>query len=278
MGVLECITDGDNIHETVAMRNQHKRMVSGITPLFLAAQRGHSKVCKLLVENGANPNQPSFIQGTTELCTPAEVARLNLHFLLSMYLSKAVSRRKQEDAVLEEDENGPRTSRGPPNQAEVFMMNLGDLSNWDPASGAPQKLDSKKMKSLMKKNKIDLLAWRPDNDLARSSQRSTQSRSGFVSSSRVVTDMTELQQVECEDHSKVLHKFLKDLDLDAWNPDEMAGGPPAPSVRSGAASPRSQGTPTRSRAGRSGAPSDIDLEEAQYEVSKSRLVRPEDEI
>ena len=44
-----------------------------ITPLFLAAQKGHTKVCKLLVENGANPNQPSYIEGTTELCTPAEV-------------------------------------------------------------------------------------------------------------------------------------------------------------------------------------------------------------
>ena len=34
---------------------------------------GNTKVCKLLVENGANPNQPSYIKGSTELCTPAEV-------------------------------------------------------------------------------------------------------------------------------------------------------------------------------------------------------------
>ncbi len=44
-----------------------------ITPLFLAAQRGNTKVCKLLVENGANPNQPSYIEGSAELCTPAQV-------------------------------------------------------------------------------------------------------------------------------------------------------------------------------------------------------------
>lgn len=33
-----------------------------ITPLFLAAQRGHFEVAKLLVDNGANPAMPCFIQ------------------------------------------------------------------------------------------------------------------------------------------------------------------------------------------------------------------------
>lgn len=50
-----------------------------ITPLFLAAQRGHMEACRLLVENGANPLQPCYIQGTAELCTPQQVASLNLH-------------------------------------------------------------------------------------------------------------------------------------------------------------------------------------------------------
>ncbi len=33
-----------------------------ITALFLAAQRGHSEVVRLLVDNGASPVQPCFIQ------------------------------------------------------------------------------------------------------------------------------------------------------------------------------------------------------------------------
>lgn len=33
-----------------------------ITALFLAAQRGHSEIVKLLVDNGASPVQPCFIQ------------------------------------------------------------------------------------------------------------------------------------------------------------------------------------------------------------------------
>ena len=33
-----------------------------ITALFLAAQKGHGEIAKLLVNNGASPVQPSFIQ------------------------------------------------------------------------------------------------------------------------------------------------------------------------------------------------------------------------
>lgn len=81
--VLDCITSGGaaQVHRTISMRNQQNATVSGITPLFLAAQRGHLKVCKLLVENGAKPNQPSYIAGSTDLCTPAQVCPSDKHSL-----------------------------------------------------------------------------------------------------------------------------------------------------------------------------------------------------
>ncbi|KAG2434640.1 hypothetical protein HXX76_007534 [Chlamydomonas incerta] len=103
-GTLQCITDGCSLHETVSLRNQHGRLVCGITALFLAAQRGHGEIVKLLVTNGASPIQPCFIQGSTELCTPAEVASLNLHFKLSRYLKKAAQARRKEEEVLAMDD------------------------------------------------------------------------------------------------------------------------------------------------------------------------------
>ncbi|GLC67233.1 hypothetical protein PLESTF_000531700 [Pleodorina starrii] len=103
-GVLQCITDACSLHETVSLRNQHGRLVCGITALFLAAQRGHTEIVKLLVTNGASPVQPCFIQGSTELCTPSEVASLNLHFKLSRWLKHAAKARRKEDEVLALDD------------------------------------------------------------------------------------------------------------------------------------------------------------------------------
>ncbi|GFH18761.1 ANK_REP_REGION domain-containing protein, partial [Haematococcus lacustris] len=54
------------------MYNQNRKLVAGITPLFLAAQAGNMDVVKLLVQSGANPTQPSYIQGKADLCTPAQ--------------------------------------------------------------------------------------------------------------------------------------------------------------------------------------------------------------
>ena len=43
------------------------------------------------------------MEGTTDLCTPAEVARLNMHVRCARYLKKAVGFRRKEDKVLAED-------------------------------------------------------------------------------------------------------------------------------------------------------------------------------
>lgn len=113
-GILQCITEGHSLQETIQLRNQHGRLVCGITPLFLAAQRGNYEVAKLLVENGANPVQPCFIQGSAELCTPGEVASLNLHLRVSRYLKAATKARRREEEVLaldDEDRVSVKSSR-----------------------------------------------------------------------------------------------------------------------------------------------------------------------
>ena len=56
----------------------------GATPLFIAAQRGHLEVVRLLVESGANKDQGLTDVGTTPLFIAAqnghrEVVRFLLH-------------------------------------------------------------------------------------------------------------------------------------------------------------------------------------------------------
>ncbi|GAX81216.1 hypothetical protein CEUSTIGMA_g8648.t1 [Chlamydomonas eustigma] len=228
VGVLECITEGESVHTTVTMKNQQNQTVCGITPLFLAAQKGNTKVCKILVQNGANPNQPSYIQGTTELCTPAEVAQLNLHVLLARYLKKMVKQRRKEDELLSLDEADDARRRNDDRgndavePARAFMQEMDDLANWDPKSGAAVAMDGQRVKSLMKKQNIDLYNWRPQMDLERSFSAISIGRSETglpVSKSRVV-DPIEMDQAEVEDHGRMLNKFLKDLDLQSWDPEE----------------------------------------------------------
>ncbi|GIL66974.1 hypothetical protein Vafri_20472 [Volvox africanus] len=135
-GVLQCITGACNLEEAVSLRNQHGRMVCGITALFLAAQRGHAEIVKLLVTNGACPVKPCFIQGSAEVCTPAEVASLNLHFKLSRWLKKAARARRKEDEVLALDDEdrmsqvSSRLARGLQRARSTYSMSAA------PAAGA----------------------------------------------------------------------------------------------------------------------------------------------
>mmetsp|Transcript_305 Transcript_305/g.767 ORF Transcript_305/g.767 Transcript_305/m.767 type:complete len:421 (-) Transcript_305:624-1886(-) len=237
-GVLTCITDGHSVHDTINMSNQRSGVVCGITPLFLAAQRGRTKVVKLLVENGANPAQPAWVQGTTDLCMPAEVARLNFNFLVARYLDKAVDKRRLEDRVLQEDEAPPpavarqASGRGvqaqqPAQPASSYMRNLGDLSGWDPASGAPPpEMGSKFVAKLLKKTKVDLLSWRPDTERTRDGQVVM-----ATSSSRVVNPSDVEQMPGVEDHTRVISRYLEDLDLANWNPEDGPAPASAPGSR-----------------------------------------------
>eukprot|EP00798_Chlamydomonas_sp_ICE-L_P026757 gene26757-4335_t len=273
---------GEDVNECISVLNHIDKVVCGITPLFLAAQRGRTKVCKLLIENGANPNQPSYIENSTELCTPAQVASLNLHFILARYLKKAVKKRREENVVLDDDEHVSRrlsrvvsiSSAAPEGStpATEFMANIGDLTNWNPESGGkvdkkqgqakldpesggkvdkkqgqakwdpesgekvdkkqgqakldPEsggKVDKKQGSKLM--STLNLFKWRPDsrNDL-------------FSTSSVSRSQPVDPNQLDNEDNTKVLNKFLKVLDLSEWDPSGAGGAEEANSGPDGSPS------------------------------------------
>ncbi|KXZ54641.1 hypothetical protein GPECTOR_4g707 [Gonium pectorale] len=124
---------------------QHRtKRAAVITALFLAAQRGQGEIVKLLVTNGASPVQPCFIQGSTELCTPAEVASLNLHFKLSRWLKSAAKARRKEDEVLAMDDEdrlsqvSSRLARGMERARSNYNMSgqLARVSRGSRAGGA----------------------------------------------------------------------------------------------------------------------------------------------
>lgn len=262
----------------------------GITALFLAAQRGHSEIVKLLVDNGASPVQPCFIQGSTELCTPAEVASLNLHFKLSRYLKQAAKARRKEDEVLalDDDEAAPNSklarelerarrrysqsgggaapgsvagqsgalgrlsqqsrtgvsvnehglgsmALGTTSQAghtevqpsvdgEVraaalnFMQNV-DLTSFDPTAEANPRVSKQKSGGLLSSLKRMVGGRRSDTGAGASSPVG-------ASASREVQAAGGAGALSVDparpDHTKVLQRFLKDLDLANWTPEHEA--------------------------------------------------------
>mmetsp|Transcript_3199 Transcript_3199/g.5493 ORF Transcript_3199/g.5493 Transcript_3199/m.5493 type:complete len:460 (+) Transcript_3199:141-1520(+) len=219
-GVLGCITNMHSVHETVVMRSQRNMLLCGVTPLFLAAQRGQLDVVKLLIENGANPAQPAYIHGTAEMCTPAEVARLNFHLWTNRYLGKATRQRHKEDKVLREEETYNDTAAGNASMqggrsmpSAAIMANLGDLTGWDPSSGAPPPLKGSQVLSMLKKNKVDLMTWRPDME------RAADGKSQVVTSQSRPVDPAELASTEVVDHHDLLRNFLADADLTLWDPE-----------------------------------------------------------
>ncbi|KAJ9506956.1 hypothetical protein QJQ45_016564 [Haematococcus lacustris] len=120
-GVLTCITQGDNVSATVCMYNQNRKLVAGITPLFLAAQAGNMDVVKLLVSlRSPHPtplSPPLPLPLLVAMLLPLQlllklhcislggvschqVALLNLHPWVANYLRKVAKRRKAEDKLL----------------------------------------------------------------------------------------------------------------------------------------------------------------------------------
>ncbi len=49
----------------------------GVTPLWVASEKGHVEIVKLLIANGANINLKANINGKS--FTPLEIARKNSH-------------------------------------------------------------------------------------------------------------------------------------------------------------------------------------------------------
>ncbi|KAF5842694.1 hypothetical protein DUNSADRAFT_5770 [Dunaliella salina] len=88
-GVLEAITSGADVNETVEMDNMQGHTLEGVSALFLACQKNRTKVVKLLVENGADPGAKVYFSKNKEHCTCSQIAALNLNAKLALYLKKA---------------------------------------------------------------------------------------------------------------------------------------------------------------------------------------------
>ncbi|MEW5303672.1 MAG: hypothetical protein WDW36_006342 [Sanguina aurantia] len=157
IGVLEWITEGGSLQETISLKNQHNKIVCGISPLFLAAQRGHLEVAKLLVENGANASTPCFIQGSTEVCTPREVANLNLHYKLARYLKRAIRQRRREEAFLAEDDDDNMSMASGASSMRSVMMRPGGGRGWRCAPLPPRS-------QCNRRPNVDLSTFDPDSN------------------------------------------------------------------------------------------------------------------
>lgn len=70
---------GDDASMTFDMLNNFDQCVVGVTPLYLAAQRGHITVVKELLNAGADPKQACLVTATGEAFKPSDIALIHLH-------------------------------------------------------------------------------------------------------------------------------------------------------------------------------------------------------
>lgn len=155
---MESITKGDNLNQTISLKNQRGNYVAGVTPLFLAAQNGQYNCAQILVQNGADPTLAAFLDKSTELCSPAEVANLNGHMKIWWYLKKAEATAKGIAELAEEK---------PPTEAELRTMSYKlvknlDLRDLDPADDFHQ-VNSRLSSRIMKK--LDLTKGLEDEEV-----------------------------------------------------------------------------------------------------------------
>ena len=78
-GVRGWLKAGDDLSDIVVLLNTNGQNVLGVTPLYLAAQEGHTEVCKLLLDHGADMNQKCCIPSTGEVFGPDDIALVRLH-------------------------------------------------------------------------------------------------------------------------------------------------------------------------------------------------------
>jgi hypothetical protein len=77
---------GDDISDIVVLLNNNAQNVLGVTPLYLAAQEGHTEVCRLLLDYGADMNQKCCIPSTGEVFGADDIALVRLHLKTYWFL------------------------------------------------------------------------------------------------------------------------------------------------------------------------------------------------
>lgn len=97
-GVRRWLREGDDIADIVVLINQNGQNVLGVTPLYLAAQEGHTEVCKLLLDYGADMNQKCCIPSTGEVFGPEDISLIRLHFKTYWLLSSHKAQLKPRTA------------------------------------------------------------------------------------------------------------------------------------------------------------------------------------
>lgn len=76
------------MQETMTLINDKGQPIYGVTPLYIAAQQGFIDICKLLVENGADPDASCRCGGTGDSFTPAQIAHGYGHYRAWWYLKR----------------------------------------------------------------------------------------------------------------------------------------------------------------------------------------------
>lgn len=86
--VERLVSAGADVNQPQDMVNQSGQRVTGVTPLYMAAQSGQLEVCKYLIRQGADPKKSAIIRPQNVIYTPADVARLYGFWRTWWYLSR----------------------------------------------------------------------------------------------------------------------------------------------------------------------------------------------
>ncbi|KAI8476724.1 MAG: hypothetical protein J3K34DRAFT_516306 [Monoraphidium minutum] len=98
-GVMARLIEGDDIHESVPLVNGAGQSVLGCTPLYLAAQAGHTDVCRVLLVAGADVTQQCVLPATNERFGAEDIALVHLHLRTWWLLRDARQRCAPKRAV-----------------------------------------------------------------------------------------------------------------------------------------------------------------------------------
>ncbi|PNH10460.1 Ankyrin-1 [Tetrabaena socialis] len=93
--VRELVVGGADINEQCSHVNLCGDLVTGVTPLYLAAQQGHHGVCSYLLRRGADPRVASGVCTSPDTFRVADVALMQGHVRIWWLLRRAARRQRK---------------------------------------------------------------------------------------------------------------------------------------------------------------------------------------